>query len=74
MISVDQPSFPALEKKLTAFLRERLRGLSLDTMSTIDDRVSLHYQYHRKSGFDWAFFVAELNQLAGAAKVEVFIG
>ena len=47
MISVDQPAFPALEKKLTAFLKERLHGLSLETMSTLDDRVGLHYQYRR---------------------------
>jgi hypothetical protein len=74
MISVDQSSFPALEKKLKSFLGERLRGLSLDTMSTIDDRVSLHYQYRRESGFDWTGFTNELNQLAGPAKVEVFVG
>ena len=74
MISVDQNSFPALEKKLASFLGERLRGLSLDTMSTIDDRVSLHYQYRRESGFNWTSFTNELNQLAGTAKVEVFVG
>ena len=73
MISVDQQSFPALEKKLALFLGERLRGLSLDTMSTIDDRVSLHYQYGRQSGFDWTGFTNELNQLAGPAKVDLFI-
>jgi hypothetical protein len=73
MISVDQASFPAIEKKLTEFLRERLRGLSLDTMSTLDDRISLNYQYRRQSGFDWAAFTSSLNQLAGTAKVEVFV-
>lgn len=73
MISVDKPSFPALENKLTAFLGERLRGLSLDTMSTMDDRISLHYQYRRQTGFDWSAFTNELNQLAGPAKVEVFV-
>lgn len=74
MISVDQASFPALEKRLSTFLSERLRGLSLETMSTLDDRVSLHYQYRRQSGFDWAAFTNELNQLGGTAKIEVFIG
>jgi len=73
MIAVDQPSFSALEKRLTTFLREQLRGLSLETMSTLDDRVSLHYHYRRQSGFDWTTFTNELNQLAGTAKVEVFI-
>jgi hypothetical protein len=53
MISVDQSSFPTLEKKLTSFLKERLRGLSLETMFTLDDQVRLHYHYRRRSGFDW---------------------
>ncbi|MCX6000307.1 MAG: DUF4956 domain-containing protein, partial [Chloroflexi bacterium] len=74
MISVDQPSFPVLEQKLTTFLRERLHGLSLETMSTLDNRVALHYQYRQQTGFDWAAFTNQLNQLAGQAKVEVFIG
>jgi hypothetical protein len=73
MISVDQASFPTIEKKLTNFLGERLRGLNLDTMSTVDDRISLHYQYRRRSGFDWAAFTTELNQLTEPAKVEVFV-
>ena len=74
MISVDQPSFPELEKRLTVFLRERLSGLNLETMSTLDDRVGLHYQYRRQSGFDWAAFTNELNEMAGPAKVEIFVG
>ena len=73
MISVDQAAFPGLEKQLAAFLKDKLRGLNLETMSTLDDRVGLHYQYRRQSGFDWAAFTTELNQMAGAAKVEIFI-
>jgi len=73
MISIDQPSFPALERKLTEFLKEQLPGLSLETMSTLEDRVGLHYQYRRQSGFDWTAFTNELNRLAGTAKVEVFV-
>ena len=74
MISVDQPSYPDLEGKLTTFLRERLSGLRLDTMSMLEDRVSLHYQYRRRTDFDWAAFTSDLNRMAGPAKVEVFIG
>lgn len=74
MISVDQPSFQDLETKLTAFLKEQLRGLSLETMSTVDDRVSLHYQYRRQAGFNWTAFTSDLNQLAAPAKVEIFVG
>jgi hypothetical protein len=74
MISMDQTYFPGLEKKLTRFLSERLSGLNLETMSTMDNRVSLHYQYRRKSNFDWTAFNNELNLLTGPAKVEVFVG
>jgi hypothetical protein len=74
MISVDQPSYPGLEGKLTAFLRERLSGLRLETMSMLEDRVSLHYQYRRRTDFDWTTFTSDLNQLAGTAKVEIFVG
>ena len=74
MISVDQSSFGTLEARLTEFLKKRLSGLKLVTMSVLEDRVSLHYQYRRRSGFDWAAFTNDLNQLAGEAKVEIFIG
>lgn len=74
MISVDQPSFPSLEAKLSAFLKERLRGIRLETMSVLEDRVSLHYHYRRQTGFDWTAFTNNLNQLAGPAKVEIFVG
>jgi|TARA_B100002003_G_scaffold236586_1_gene252706 hypothetical protein len=74
MISVDQPSFSDLEGRLAAFLRERLRGLRLETMSVLEDRVSLHYQYRNQTDFDWTAFSNELNQLTSPAKVEIFIG
>jgi len=74
MISVDQPSYVTLEARLSAFLKERLPGPRLVTMSVMEDRVSLNYQYRRRTDFDWAAFTKDLNQLAGAAKVEVFIG
>jgi hypothetical protein len=74
MISVDQAAYTGLETKLSAFLNERLKGLRMVTMSVIDERVSINYQYRKRTGFDWAAFTSELNQMAGPAKVELFIG
>lgn len=74
MITVDQPSFGGIEPRLTAFLGERLRGLRMESMSVLDDRVSLHYQYRRRTGLDWAAFTTELNGLDTQAKIEVFVG
>jgi hypothetical protein len=73
MISVDGASFQTLEKNLTEFLNQKLTGLTMETMSAHDDRVSLQYQYRRQSDFDWAAFTSELNQFAGAAKIELYI-
>ncbi|MFO8009218.1 MAG: DUF4956 domain-containing protein [Dehalococcoidia bacterium] len=73
MISVDQPSFEGLEPKLTGFLKERLRGLKMESMSVMDDRVTLHYQYRRRSDFNWAAFTSELSHIDTKAKVEVFV-
>jgi len=74
MISLDQPAYTGLEEKLSAFLKERLPGGRLASMSVMDERVSLNYQYRRRSDFNWATFTADLNQLAGTSKVEMFIG
>jgi hypothetical protein len=74
MISVDQASFPDLEAKLNAFLQARLRGLRLETMSVLEDRVSLNYQYRRQTGFNWTGFTNDLNQATSPSKVEIFVG
>jgi hypothetical protein len=74
MISVDQASFPDIELKLTAFLKTRLQGLRLVTLSVLEDKVSLNYQYRRKADFNWTGFTSDLNQVTAPGKVEIFIG
>jgi hypothetical protein len=74
MLSIDQDAYTQLETKITEFLEQELSGLQLVTMSVIEDKVSLNYQYRKRARFDWAAFTSELNKVAGPAKVEVFIG
>jgi len=74
MVSVDQPSFQEFEPKLTAFLKSRLGGLRMESMSAMDERVTLHYQYRRRSGLNWAALTTELNQIDAKVNVEVFVG
>jgi hypothetical protein len=74
MLSIDQGAYADLETKISAFLDENLTGLKLVTMSVVEDRVSLNYQYHKRAKFDWAAFTSELNKVTGEAKVEMFIG
>ncbi len=74
MLSIEQGAYADLEAKLSAFLDENLSSLRLVTMSVVEDRVSLNYQYHKRAKFDWAAFTSELNKVAGKTKIEMFIG
>jgi hypothetical protein len=74
MISVGQTEFAGLDGKLKSFLSERLKGLSLQSMSTVDGRVNLQYQYRQQPTLDWTAFVNELNQTTAPATVEIFVG
>lgn len=75
MISVDEPSFRTLEKEFSVFLKERLRRPSLESMSVVDGRVNLHYQYAQQKDFGWPAFANEVRQLGGGdGKVELFVG
>lgn len=74
IISLDHPFLDDLQEKLDTFLQEKLRGIRLETMSVIEDRVSLNYHYRRQTYFDWKGFTSDLEALAAPAKVEVFIG
>jgi len=56
------------------FLGERLRGMMLETMSVLEGRVSLYYQYRAERDFDWTGFAGELHRLAAPDKIEAFIG
>lgn len=74
MLSVEQSAYSNLGEQLGTFLKERLPGLRMETMSVLEDRVSLQYQYRREKDFDWAAFTSELNQIAHPAKLEIFVG
>jgi hypothetical protein len=74
MIALDQSAFSGMEDRLNGFLKEKLRGIRLETMSVLEDRVSLYYQYRTQRGFDWTAFTSDLNHLTAPAKAEIFIG
>ena len=53
MISVDKASYAALDKNLNEFLNSKLGSVKLENLSTIDNRVSLHYIYRKKGDYNW---------------------
>ncbi len=74
MLSVDQGSFDQVEGRLKDFLGGRLRGLRLQSMSVVDGRVNLQYQYKQQPDVDWTAFANELNRTTAPATVEMYVG
>ena len=74
MLSVENDDFEALEDKLKTFLSSQLKGLALQSMSIVDGRVNLQYQYKQQPTLDWTSFANELNQTTAPATVEIFVG
>lgn len=74
MLSIEQGDFERIEGIVKSHLANRLKGLSLQSMSVVDSRVNLQYQYSQRPSFDWTAFVSELNKRTAPARVEIFVG
>ncbi|MBN1972479.1 MAG: DUF4956 domain-containing protein [Sedimentisphaerales bacterium] len=74
IISVDKSVFQDMESKLTGFLQSRLNNLTLKTVSSLDNRISMHYQYQKTSASDRVKLTTELSQFAEPGNIEFFVG
>jgi len=74
MLSLEQADFQRLESVIKRQLASRLKGVTLQSMSVVDDRVNLQYQYRQEPSLDWTAFVNELNQRTAPATIEIFVG
>lgn len=74
MISIDQADFEHLEESVKGLLVTRLRNPKLESMSVVDGKVNLQYQYRRQPTFDWTAFTKELTASAAPSRLEIFVG
>ena len=74
MLCIPQTDFSRLESQLKSFLTSRLKNLKLESMSMVDSRVNLQYQYKQEPTLDWTAFANDLNQATAPATVEIFVG
>ncbi len=74
MVSMEKDVFSDREEELNRFLAGSLVDLNMKTMSVMDDRVSLHYQFRKKIDFDKSGFIKKLNSISEPGKVEIFFG
>jgi hypothetical protein len=74
VISLDRDAYGGMEEPLNRFLGDRLDNLNMKTLSVMDGRVSMHYQFRKKPSFSRTEFIQGLNELTGAGKAEIFLG
>ncbi|HOQ04666.1 MAG TPA: DUF4956 domain-containing protein [Anaerohalosphaeraceae bacterium] len=74
LLSMDREAFDRLQQPLEAFLRGQVDNLHLKTLSVMDGRVSLQYQFRKRADFDRVGFVRQLSGLAAGTPVEIFLG
>lgn len=74
MISVAQSDFAAAEERIKDFMASRLKSPKLESMSVVDGRVNLHFQYRKPGSLDWTTFSTDLSNTLAPASVELFVG
>jgi len=73
MISMEKNAYSNLEAELNRFLSSQLDSLNMKTMSVMDDRVSLHYQFKKKSDFNKTEFIRKLNSISALGELGIFL-
>ena len=74
MLSLDQTEFAQIEGKVKDLLSTKLKSPKLESMSVVDGKVNLQYQYRKESSFDWTAFTTELSAAAAPSRLEIFVG
>lgn len=74
IVSLESEAYGRIEESLNRFMGEHLDNLSVKSVSVMDGRVSLHYQFRKKGGFNRTQFVRDLNAIAGQDRIEIFLG
>lgn len=74
LLSMDKEAFDRLQQTLERFLRSQVDALKIKTLSVMDGRVSLEYQFRKRTDFDRTGFVRQLSEIAAGTSVEIFLG
>lgn len=73
MVSLEGPNAMEMEANLKAVLGRMLPGLRLESASTLEGRVSFHYQFSRRGEIDWGAFHREVNAAVAPAKANILM-
>jgi hypothetical protein len=73
IVTLSEPDSMAKQREVTDFVIDRLKGVRLDSVSTLETRPSFHYQFNRKGEFDWGKFKADLDTLVAPANAQIYM-
>ncbi|MGH2272542.1 DUF4956 domain-containing protein [Anaerohalosphaeraceae bacterium U12dextr] len=74
ILSLESDTYSRIEDALNRFMNQQLDNVSVKTVSVMDGRVSLHYQFRKKADFNRTEFVKNLHTITGSDRVEIFLG
>lgn len=75
VITLHTGDYGVVEAAVLSFLRERLHGLRQESISSMEDHVSLHYRFRSAPhGERWGEFSHDLGAVVAPIPVEVFVG
>ncbi|MCY3918797.1 MAG: DUF4956 domain-containing protein [Chloroflexi bacterium] len=74
IVTLQTTNYSADEERLLAYLDEQLRGMRHESLSTLEDSVSLHLRFRSsRLGEQWGQFSSELNARIAPTTAEVYV-
>ncbi|MDH7598660.1 MAG: DUF4956 domain-containing protein [Sedimentisphaerales bacterium] len=74
IVSMDRTVFTGLEPRLRVLLGRQLKHIQMKTLTVMDGRISVHYQFKTANDLDRCQLAKAITDLAAPSNVEVFIG
>lgn len=73
MITMEGSRDNAVQGKVSSFLTTKLHNVRLESISTLDSKTSMHFQFSRQKDFEWSTFASELERVAAPANISIFM-
>lgn len=61
------------QQKLSDFLAKRLPGVHLESVSSVDGRLSLHYQFSKNAAMDWGTLLRGANEAVAPTRADILV-
>jgi len=73
IISIENVEAIEKTEEITKYMEEKLSGVKLETISTLNEQANLHYKFNKNKNINWGEFNKGINILLKPFKVEIHI-